>query len=106
MDQEPKIGSANKWNSDHMQEFLTERKIKPEDFYLIEKLMTFPKNLIIQNYHNFFLMLKERSGKELEGSIKNARNETNKEIDETFLEFYNRYDWIATHHLSRTLEKI
>lgn len=87
-----------------MKRFLVNRNIATEDFPLIERLVTFPKDMIIANLHNMFNMNKERSGHELELSIKTTSDDTHRELYETFLAFYNKYDWAVCFNLVRVLE--
>jgi hypothetical protein len=93
-------------NRSEIQEFIEFRKIKPEDFHLIEKLAAFPKDLIIAELHNLFNLSRDNSGKELEVLIKISKDENKKKLYEAALEFYSKYDWATAYNLIRLLEKI
>jgi hypothetical protein len=85
-------------------DFIEFRKIKDEDFPLIEKMTTFPKELIIMELHNLFNMNHERSGEELERFIKNTTDEEKKDLYQSALNFYNKYGWATSYNLVRVLE--
>ena len=88
-----------------LQEFIKDRKIRPEDFHLIEELATFPRDLVITELHNLFNMYHERSGGELERIIKNTEDVSKKSLCEKMLQFYQAYDWATSWNLERLLEK-
>ena len=95
-------------SKERIREFIENRGIQTEDFCLIEKLASFPKNELIVGLHNMFNTHKERSGIELEGVIKfyKIRNEDDRAaLYETALEFYKKYDWPASWNLVRVLEE-
>jgi hypothetical protein len=87
-----------------MQRFIEMRKIRPEDFPLLEKMAHFPKNLIIECLHNHFNMYRERSEKELINALMYEKNEKIKKLYETFLSFLKKYDYSVCHNLIRILE--
>ncbi|MEK7070792.1 MAG: hypothetical protein AAB966_03215 [Patescibacteria group bacterium] len=89
-----------------VKDFIQDRDIKPEDFYLIEKLSTFSKPDIIEGLHNLFNLSKERSGADLEGIIKNTKDDAKKAMYEVALKFYQKYDWIVSWNLIRVLENL
>src|SRR3989344_5929653 len=98
-----------KMNSERMQEFIRNRAIKPEDFHLIEKLLTFSKQLIILSLHNLFNLSKERSGAELGRAIRSAERSNDQvgaELYKLMLAFYNKYGWPAGWNLTRVLEEM
>jgi len=106
MEREPKNESADKLNIKEVQELIAKREIQAEDLHLIEKLASFPKNLIIAELHNMFNMYKDRSGKELENLIKTSGDQTKKLLYETALEFLAKYGWATSWNLVRILEEI
>lgn len=89
-----------------VKKFIEFRGVKPEDFYLIEELARFPKNLLIAELHNLFNMGKEGSARELENLIENSKDNEKKAMLKIALEFYNKYDWMTSLNLVRTLEGI
>lgn len=102
-----------------MQKFIKNREIKPEDFYLIEKLAAFPVNMIILELHNFFNMSRENSKEELRRTIERSRDRDSSgeklsiyrgasrtELLETALKFCEKYDWAVSWNLVRVLEEI
>src|SRR3989338_7608708 len=74
------------------QDFIEFRKIKPEDFRLIEEMSHFPKDLFIE-FHNFFNLLKEQSLKTLENQLRNSVDGEQKKILGLLFEFAKKYDW-------------
>jgi len=84
-------------------EFLSVRKIDPEDFQLIEKLSKFPKDLFLE-FHNFFNLGKNESVSQLEAMISYEEDEQKKDFMETFLEFTKKYNWAASWNLCRLFE--
>ena len=106
MEKEPKNELTDKLNKREVQEFITKRKIQAGDLHLIEKLTSFPKNLIIAELHNMFNMYRDRSGKELENLIKTSGDQTKKLLYETALEFLAKYGWATSWNLVRILEEI
>ena len=107
MEKEPKIEREESViDRKEIQGFIRDRNIEPEDFGLIEKLASFPKNMIIMELHNLFNMHHERSGEELEMMIQNARDASGKELYETIDQFYQKYDWAVSWHLVRLLEEL
>jgi len=93
-------------NNPKMQEFIKFRKVQSADFPLIEKLATFPKNLIIAELHNLFNLNQERSGQELASLQQQYQDSERKDLFATFKEFYDRYDYYVCLHLERVLEEI
>jgi len=96
-------------NNEKVQSFIEDREIKPEHFYIIEKLATFDKNEIIGSFHNFFTLNAHNSLRELENGIRFAKEDGNTEREEIyklFLEFFKNYDEYASHHLARVLEAL
>lgn len=106
MEKEPKNELGDKLKKVEVQEFIERRKIQVEDLGLIEKLASFPKNLLIEELHNVFNMYKDRSGSELEHLIKTTRDETGVELYKVALEFYNKYGWSSSYDLVRVLEEV
>jgi hypothetical protein len=105
MNLQEKAPESSILEKDHIQEFITDRKIQPEDFHLIEKLAAFPKDLLIRELHNMFNSYKERSGRELKMCIEHAHSDEVRSLLETALTFYEKYDWAASWALIRNLEK-
>lgn len=100
-------------------EFITLRNIKHEDLPIIEELAAFPKRLVISELHNMFNGSHERAGGEIAVLLKGWREESSSPSNderrsaefaqkialcEKILEFFNRYDWMASYHLVRLLE--
>ncbi|MFA5188416.1 MAG: hypothetical protein WC460_03575 [Patescibacteria group bacterium] len=100
------------------------RKIRPEDFSIIEELSKFPKNLFILNFHNFFTASKDNTVFDLKlhikqretqlesflnsGQANNGRLETLQQeikIFQLFLDFAQKYDWNTCDNLNRLLER-
>ena len=106
MEREPKNGSGDKLDKKKVQKFITQREILAEDFSLIEKLVSFPKDMLITELHNMFNMNRDRSGKELEGLIERSRDPQKTELFKIALEFCNKYGWETSWHLVRVLEEI
>lgn len=107
MEKGPKIeGNRSIFDRREVQDLIKSRHVKPEDFHLLEKLAGFPKDLIISELHNLFNMNHEKSGKELESMIEQARDDEQKDLFETMLRFYKNYDWTASYNLVRVLEKL
>lgn len=88
-----------------VKDFISDRNINSADFDLIEKMASFPKNIIIKELHNLFSMSKDRSGAELESLIASASDQAKKDLYKLALEFYQKYDWPASWNLVRILEK-
>ncbi len=97
-------GSTSVLRQPNFQRFIERRNIKPEDLYLIEELVAFPKNLIILELHNLFNMYHERSREELERMIRENSNEQKTALCTIMLEVYKRYDWQTCYNLVRVLE--
>lgn len=93
-------------SDEKMQDFIRDRTIRDEDLYIIERLASFPKNMIIQCLHNVFSIHKERIGEELAVSIKFCADGRKKKLYETALDFYNKYGWAASWDLIRLLEQV
>ncbi len=102
-----------------VQRFIKNREIRTEDFYLIEKLASFPVNMVILELHNLFNMNRENSGAELESMIKDSRDRepsdewlamyrgaSKTELLETISKFYKMYGWEASYNLVRVLENL
>ena len=89
-----------------VQDFIVDRNIDPEDLCLIEKLASFPKEVVIIRLHNFFNTYREGSGKELDAIIQNTTDSSMKSLYEVINRFYKKYDWPASLNLVRLLEKI
>lgn len=113
MEQKPKINPEKKIEAKKespvilepkIQDFIEFRKIKPEDFGLIEKLATFPKNLLIIELHNFFGFAREESASQLGNLAQHTKDAEKKELFETTLLFVKKYDWTACSNLIRVLE--
>jgi len=94
------------FDREDIKHFIELRKIRPEDFYLIEELSRFNKNLLIGEMHNFFSQYEKKSGEELEKQSERSQNEERKNLFLKFKEFFDRYDSYASHHLERTLENL
>jgi len=106
MEKEPNIvGEKSVINREELQEFIKDRDVKPEDFYLIEELASFPKSMVIMELHNLFNTYHEKSGKELERMIQNESDSQRKELSEIMEQFYEKYGWETSWHLERLLEK-
>jgi len=88
------------------QDFIKNRKIRPEDLPLVEELAAFPKDQIIMELHNLFNMHHERSGRELENLLRGTQYEQKRSLYGTALRFYQAYDWAASYNLVRLLENI
>lgn len=102
-----------------VQRFIKNREIRTEDFYLIEKIASFPVNMVILELHNLFNMNRENSGVELENMIKDSRDcvpsdeglpmyrgASRAELLETTSKFYKIYGWEASYNLIRVLENL
>jgi hypothetical protein len=89
-----------------VQEFIELRGVRPDDFYLIEELASFPKNLLIKELHNHFNLYRDRSERELLKMLQNAGDDQRKKLFSTFEQFVQKYDWIVAGHLERVLERI
>ena len=85
--------------------FIKNAKIQPEDFKIIEKLATFPREFIILYAHNIFNLDREESVAGLKRSIENAKSEDEKNICELFLKMAEKYTWAICHGLVRILEE-
>src|SRR3990167_5559088 len=110
MEKEPNIegekeGERSVIKREELQEFIKDREIKPEDFYLIEELAFFPKDIIIMDLHNLFNTYHEKSGKELERMIQNESDSQRKKLYKVMKQFYEKYGWETSWHLERLLEK-
>lgn len=106
-------------NADY-QEFINRHKIKPEDFQIIENLFSYPTEFFIMELHNFFSFNKENSAQAIKDRIKHI-NETLKKCPEDrhaapslkekipflelFLNFTEKYGWMAARHLNSMLER-
>ncbi|MBN1970579.1 MAG: hypothetical protein JW870_14530 [Candidatus Delongbacteria bacterium] len=108
-------------DEDDFKEMISEREIKPEDFEIIEKLSSFPKNIFI-DYHNYFLFSKENTLRDLKHDLQNYQNELEKirqfnnqnhinslekriAFLRLFVEFAKRYDWCVCNNLNRVFER-
>jgi hypothetical protein len=89
-----------------MKAAIERRAILPKDFSLTERLGSFPKNMLISGLHNMFGMYKEQSGKELARSAENATTPQAKEMYETALSLFEKYNWPASLDIERVLETI
>lgn len=87
-----------------MQRFIENRKIRPEDFSLLEELSRFPRDLIIECLHNHFNMNRERSEKELLNLLTHEKGVLSKELYEKILSFLKKYDYSVCYNLVRILE--
>ena len=87
-------------------EFIEDRQIKPEDFYLIEQMALFSKNTIIEKLHNFFNLNRERSGAELQKMIVDTKEAKDRDLYVLVNEFYLKYDWAVSWNLVRVLEQL
>lgn len=95
------------------------RKIAPEDFHILEELIRYDKNFSIGMLHNFFSFSRENSHKDIGVDIKNLETELKRADDaeskillekeisflKLFLEFTQKYDYMAADHLNRVLER-
>ena len=107
MEKELKTGTEGPIiNRPEVQDFINNRDIKPEDLHLLEELASFPKNIIIMEFHNFFNTNHERSGQELEMLMHNKRDASGKKLYEIMIRFYQKYNWATSWNLVRLLEKI
>ena len=86
------------------QKFIKGWKIDPEDFAMIEKLVSFPQDLIILEFHNLFNSSRERSVQQLEQLIESAKDKEKKDLYEAALSFVKKYNWGAAQSLTRLLE--
>ena len=92
MEKEPKNEkSTSIINRQEILGFIKDRNIEAEDFHLIEKLASFPKDMVIMELHNLFNMYRERSGGELDGMIQNTNDAPRKELLEAMRRFYQKY---------------
>jgi len=89
-----------------VQEFILNRHIKPEDFYLIEELLGFPQRLIIMNLHNTFNMLHERAVPDLRNVAQVVKDPESKKLYSLAADFAEKYDWAVAWNLIRILEEI
>lgn len=103
---------------DDFKDFIKFRKIKPEDFHLIEKLSHYPKDFFIE-LHNYFGFSRENTVPDLERDIKHKREEIERirggelksllekraEVLSSFLEFAKKYDWTTCMHLNGVFER-
>lgn len=94
-----------------IQRFLQTRKIKPEDFHLIENLANLAKDntvkeMIIGEFHNFFNLAKDNSAKELERGLAAETDGVKINLYNAFLEVVDKYDWMAADHLRAVLENL
>lgn len=86
------------------------RDIRSEDFYILEQMTGFSKNLLIGNFHNLFQFNRENSVIELERSIvcreKDGRSsEEEVRLYKLLLDFTNKYDWTAARNLVVVFER-
>jgi len=87
-----------------MKRFIETRGIGEEDRALIEELAAYPSSFIVEQFHNRFGMLKERSTASLEADMANSKNERRKRAFELFLALERKYGWITCGHLAGALE--
>jgi len=101
------------------QEFIDLHKIKPEDFQIIKNLSSYPTEFFITELHNRFSSSKESSAQDIRNRIREI-NETLEKYPEDiyllslkeripflklFLEFTEKYGWMASRHLNSILER-
>ncbi|GMQ94893.1 MAG: hypothetical protein BMS9Abin13_003 [Patescibacteria group bacterium] len=102
------------------QELIDRRKIAPEDFQIIEDLSHYPTEFFVAELHNFFSSNQEKSAQAIKDRIKQVNETLEKYPDATitataslkeaipllvlFLEFTEKYGWMAAGHLNSLLE--
>ena len=89
------------------QDFIEFRKIKQEDYPIIAELYTYPNDLFITFFHNDIYDKKEKLLKTLIDLIDNVPADDTRKLKrffELFLQFLEKYDWIATDSLNRVME--
>lgn len=115
-EEEPKEPSV--LEEDDFKEFIEFRKIKPEDFKIIEELSQYPKDFFIY-HHNSFGINQEIVKHDLEGEIKSRERdiketqdekqksflEKEKKFAELFLEITKKYDSCVSKHLNVVFER-
>lgn len=89
--------------------FIERRKIRPEDFHLIETLAQFPSDLVTEELHNMFVdreksseRIKKRMSSLEEGKFQYAKR---KALLEAILQLIEKYDWATCNHLADVLER-
>ena len=90
----------------NVQTFIEMRGIQPEDFKIIEKLTTFPKDTIIDLFHNFFTSYHEESSNQLEKLLNSSHDENHKALYSLFFELSKKYDWHTCYQLAGILENL
>jgi len=90
---------------EEIKDFLQFRKIEKEDIPLIENLSRYPK--LLNEFHNFFNLLKEKSLDDLKRQIKNLEEEETERKDflSNLIKFAEKYDWATCFNLIRILER-
>ncbi len=92
--------------------FIESRKIRPEDFYILEELAKISKRALIMDFHNFFTFNKERSGVELERSLtflKTVKEDSlidqRIKLNRLLADFIGKYDWTIAWNLVSVFER-
>lgn len=95
-------------HNEGIEDVIEARGIKEGDFPLIEELATFDKNLLIENFHNFFTFEKENSVATLDRMILKQTKEGDslRRLCEIAKHFVSTYDWMAAWHLFRAIENL
>ena len=95
-----------------IKELVEFRKIKPEDFYLLEELAKMSKRLLIMDLHNFFSFHRKNSKNELrkllvytETRIDDPSLEERKAMYGLFLKLLENYDWTVVWNIEIVLER-
>lgn len=90
-----------------VKDFIDNRRIKEEDWPLIERLAAFPKSHVIEWFHNWFNDDREKSGESLNAAVNSSFvNPKQKEMCVVWLELYQKYDWAVCYNLVRVLERL
>ncbi len=92
-----------------IREMLERRQIKSEDWPLVEELATMPKNLLIDNFHNWFNDSREKTAREIEIQLNNPEiykmDDAKRRYWEVWLHFAKSYHWTACYNMVRVLER-
>jgi hypothetical protein len=85
------------------------RGIEAVDCSLIEELVAFDKELLVNNFHNFFNNSREASASELKSQlayhIDSKKSPELVRLYEIMLHFAEKYHWMNCYGLERALEK-
>ena len=88
-----------------IQKFVTKRNIQTEDFPLIEGLGQFPRDIIIEHFHNIFNTHREKSMEALRQYSLHLRDKRMEPAYKVFSVLIERYGWATCYNLVRILEE-